>query len=137
MDTAGAMSQENVEVFKLGIDAFNRRDLDACLELADPEVEGVPLLVQMEGSYRGHDGMRRWWEDLLGVFPDFTVEVAEVRDLADVTLGRLCYRARAAESDTPVEAQVWMAVRWRRGKWVWWRTFASQADALEAVALRE
>jgi ketosteroid isomerase-like protein len=131
------MSQENVEAFKRGINAFNRRDLDAGLELADAEVEGVPLLVEMEGAYRGHDGMRRWWENLLDVFPDFTVEVAEVRDLGDVTLGRLRYRARAADSDTPVEAQLWIVVRWRRGKWLWWGTFGTEAEALEAVGRRE
>jgi ketosteroid isomerase-like protein len=33
------MSNENAELAYLAVDAFNRRDLDALLELVDPEVE--------------------------------------------------------------------------------------------------
>jgi ketosteroid isomerase-like protein len=129
------MSQQNLEAFKRGVSAFNRRDLAAWLELFDPDVEGVPLLVAVEGGYHGHRGMRRWWGNLLDVFPDFAIEVVEVRDLGDVTLGHLRYRAHAAESDAPVEAPLWMVVRWRRGKCTWWGTFGGEAEALEAVWL--
>ena len=33
------MSQENVETFKRGLDAYNRRDIEALLEELDPDVE--------------------------------------------------------------------------------------------------
>ena len=35
------MSDENVERFKRGVEAYNRRDADALLEFMDPEVERV------------------------------------------------------------------------------------------------
>ena len=38
-DTAWAMSEENVEAFKRGDAAWNRGDIDAALEVDDPEVE--------------------------------------------------------------------------------------------------
>jgi hypothetical protein len=38
-DTARAMSQENVEAFKRGFEAYNRRDIAALLQELDPEVE--------------------------------------------------------------------------------------------------
>ncbi len=71
------MSQENVEFHYRAIDAFNRRDLDAFLALMDDDVEVVPRAGAMEGerSYRRHDGVRRWWNNLLDVFPDWNVEV--------------------------------------------------------------
>ena len=28
-----------------------------------------------------HDGTRHWWTDLLGAFPDFSVEFYEVHDM--------------------------------------------------------
>ena len=62
-------------------DAFNRRDLDASLALADEDVEAIPRVGGMEGGYHGHDGTRRWWTDLLGAFPDFSVEFHEVHDM--------------------------------------------------------
>src|SRR6185295_7605734 len=86
-DTARAMSQENVELGYQTMDAFNRRDLDAFLALMDHDVETVPRTTALEGeNYRGHDGVRRWWNQLLAVFPDFRIEVVdEVRDLGDLT----------------------------------------------------
>jgi hypothetical protein len=47
------MSQENVERVYRAMDAFNRRDLDAFLALADPSVEFTPYVVGLEGSYHG------------------------------------------------------------------------------------
>jgi hypothetical protein len=54
------MSQENVERFKRGIEAYNRRDVEALLQELDPEVEWYPALEVLLGGeatvYRGHDG---------------------------------------------------------------------------------
>jgi ketosteroid isomerase-like protein len=131
------MSQENVELTYRAADAFNRRDLDAHLALTDDDVEAIPRASRMEGSYHGHDGIRRWWKDLLDAFPDFTVEVVEVRDLGDVTVAALRFRAHGAGSDLPVEETVWQAIRWRRGKAVSWSTFDTPAEALEAAGQSE
>jgi ketosteroid isomerase-like protein len=136
-DTARAMSHENVELVHRVADAFNRRDLDAYLALIDDDVEYVPRGVAMEGSYQGHDGIRRWWESVFGVWPDLTVEVVEVSDLGDLTLAALRALGHGAGSEVPLEDTFWAAHRWRRGKCVWSRTFATRAEALEAVGLSE
>lgn len=39
------MSQENVEIFREALDAFNRRDKAAWVGLCDPEYENVPLVT--------------------------------------------------------------------------------------------
>ncbi len=44
-DTAQAMSQENVEAFKRGAEAYNRQDVDALLKELDPEVEWHSALL--------------------------------------------------------------------------------------------
>jgi ketosteroid isomerase-like protein len=133
------MSQENVELCYRAVDAFNRRDLDASLALMDHDVELVPRAVGVEGGshYRGHDGVQDWWKDLLDVFPDFTIEVVEVRDLGDMTLATSRIRAHGAGSDTPAEEIVWQVARWRRGKLAWWRAFSIRDEALEAAGLSE
>ena len=131
------MSRENVELHYRAGDAFNRRDLDAFLALMDPEVEFIPYVVTMEGTYRGHDGIRRWWQDLFEVFPDWKVEAEEVRDLGDLTLMRGRLRGQGATSGAPFERPYWGAVEWRDEQIVWWHAFGSEAEALEAVGLRE
>ena len=90
------MSQENVEIVRRAFDAVNRRDLDGFLALMDDEVEAVSVLVAMEGEYQGHAGIRRWWQNLLDVFPDFNVEVVEVRDLEETRCSQPCTGAVTA-----------------------------------------
>jgi hypothetical protein len=80
------MSQENVELHYRAVDAFNRRDFDAFLALTDDDVEVVPRAAAMEGGYRGHDGMRRFWGEWLGVFPDSNIELFEVHAAGDLTV---------------------------------------------------
>jgi ketosteroid isomerase-like protein len=131
------MSQENVELARRGVEAFNQRDLDALLALMDDDVEAVPPLASIEGNYRGHDGIRQWWESLLAILPDFTIEVIEMRDPGDLTIATLRNRAHGTASDALIEQRLWLVGKWRDGKAVWWHTFRTEADALEAAGLRE
>jgi ketosteroid isomerase-like protein len=133
------MSRENVERLYRAYEAFNRRDLDAFLALADPEIEFTTLNLQVEGgrSYRGHDGVRSYWEDMISVFPDFTVEPDEVRELGDVTIVRGRLRGHGLESDASFEQRFWQTVKWRHEKCIWWHIVRSEAEALEAAGLSE
>jgi ketosteroid isomerase-like protein len=130
------MSHENVELVRRAYDAFNRRDWDAFVALIDDDVEIVTRIAAIEGPRRGHDGMRGWWETMLAAFPDFDVEVVEVRDLGDVTLAPLRALGHGAGSNVPFEDLLWHTGRWRRGKCVWWAAFPTEAEALEAAGLR-
>jgi ketosteroid isomerase-like protein len=133
------MSQENVERLYRAYDAFNRRDIDAFLALADAEIEFTTLNLQLEGglSYRGHDGVRSYWENMISVFPDFNVVSDEVRDLGDVTLVRGRLRGHGVESDASFEQRFWQTVKWRDEKCIWWHIFRSEGEALESAGLRE
>jgi len=131
------MSRENVELSYRAGDAFNRRDLEAYLALHDDDVQTFPLAGDMEGGHRGHDGLRRWWADLLDAFPDIAIEVVEVRDHGDMTVGAVIMRAHGAGGDAPVDMRVWRVARWQRGKCLWWRSFRNESEALEAAGLSE
>lgn len=131
------MSQENVELTYRAADAFNRRDIDANLALTADDVEAIPRSARMEGSYHGHDGIRRWWAGLFGAFPDFNAEVLEVRDLGDLTVAALRLRGRGAETGTPFDAATWHVTQLRHGKCIWWGVYTSESEALEAAGLPE
>ncbi len=130
------MSQENVERFYGAVDAVRQRDLDAYLALLDPQVDIVPLGA-IRHSYHGHAGVQRWWEDLFGVAPDFSLEIDEVRDLGDVLVVALRAHGHGRGSGVPVEQSIWQVVKLRHEKLVWWRSYASEREALEAVGLSE
>jgi hypothetical protein len=71
------------------------------------------------------------------VWPDVTAQPVEVRDLGDLTVAALHFRGHAAGSDIPLDETSWHVNRWRRGKCVWWRSFETRAEALEAVGLSD
>ncbi len=133
------MSQENVELTYRAHDIFNRRDLAAYLVLTDPDVEFTPYEVSVQGGrpYRGHRGVRSWWEESFAVLPDLRSELYEVRDLGDMTVVHGCIRGQGAGSGASFERTLWQAIEWRDKKIVWWRAFATEAEALEAAGLRE
>ncbi len=131
------MSQENVELVRRLLDAFNRQHLAAVLALMDDDVESDSVLVAIEGGYHGHDGIRRLWEDVHNAIPDLTIEAVEVRDLGDLTVANVRVRGHGASSDVFFEETLWVVGRWRRGKCIWWRIVNSHDEALEAVGLSE
>jgi ketosteroid isomerase-like protein len=129
------MSRENVDLAWRMYELFNRRDLDALLVLMHDEVEIEPRLGALEGDYHGHEGVRRWWSDLLDFLPDYMAELTEVLDLGDTTLGQIRGRAHGAVSTAPVVETWWQSIRWRDGRCIWWRNFATKADALKTIEL--
>jgi SnoaL-like domain len=131
------MSKENVELHYRSINAVNQRDFSAFLSVMDEHVEAVSRIVAMEGGLHGHEGIRRWWDEWLTAFPDYEIEVDEIRDLGEVTIAAMRAVAHGAGSDVPLEDTIWLACRWRRGKCVWWRVLYSWAEALEAAGLPE
>jgi hypothetical protein len=123
----------NLELHCQAIEAFNRRDLGAFLTLMDDQVESAPRLASVEGSFYGHDGISRWWKDLLDAFPDFTAEIVEGEELGDLTLAAVRTRGHGAGSETPLDQTIWQVGRWRGRKCIWRGTFDTRAQALEAV----
>jgi len=133
------MSQENVEQLHRLNDALDRRDVDGVIAVSDPDVEFTPLLIQLEGGspYRGHDGVRSWFADLFGAFPDYRATVDDVKDLGTWTVASVRARVRIPGSDDFTEQRFWHATEWRRGKCIWWRNYLTEAEALEAAGLLE
>jgi len=107
--------------------------------MLDDEVEAYPILAGMEGGYRGHDGIRRWWAALLRTFPDFRAEILELHDLGDKTwtIAVLRLRGHGAESAAPVDTPAWQVSRFRHEKCTGWRVYTTEREALDAVGLRE
>lgn len=51
-------------------DAINRDDVEAFVALCRPDVEFNSLIAEVESPrYVGHDGIRRWWDDVVGPLP--------------------------------------------------------------------
>jgi hypothetical protein len=95
--------------------------------------------MQVEGGspYRGHDGVRDWWGRLLDVYPDFTAEIEEARELDDRTIARVRVHAHGVGSDMPMGTTMWHLAEYGHGKTIGWRFVSSEAEALGAAGLSE
>jgi len=129
------MSQENVKVVEMVYAAINRDDLDAFLALAHPEIEFRSLIAEAEGrTYHGHDGVREWWDEVihpLEIRPG-PEAIEGFRDRGITRMG-----LSGSIGGVRVPQQMWMAWRVRDGLLVWWETFRTEAEALQAVGLSE
>jgi ketosteroid isomerase-like protein len=135
------MSRENVEAFKRGVDAFNRRDLEANLDVLDPEVVQHLALPAMFGGqstvYRGHEGVRELWRDLGEAFAEFRIEITKIRDMGEriVVIGELRGRGRVSRAE--VESPIGYVVELRNGKAIRIDDYFEPDEALEAAGLSE
>jgi ketosteroid isomerase-like protein len=131
------MSQENVELTKRLNSAFNRRDVEAAVALWDPDCVWSPAEVILERpTYRGHAGVRQYYEDLAEFAEGAHAELAELRDLGDQVLGLGRISMRFA-GGIELEEELGGLYKWRGGKCLEARVWLSHADAIEAAGLRE
>ena len=123
----------SAEVVLRAIDALNARNLEAFIDVMDPEVRIEGLLSQVEGAHVGHDGARAWWDRLLETWPDWHTEVVEVEERGEGAVTQIRIRGHAAGSATPLEQSVWVAARIRDGRCVWWGVPGEKEEALRSV----
>ena len=131
------MLQENVELLHQGVAAWNRRDLDGYLELADPEIEWYSGATRVEGgAFRGREGMRRFWTDTYAVYDELVTSIEEVREAGDMVVGLGRLRGRS-KGGVPVDTQYGLVLRYRDGLLVSGSDWFSHTEALEAAGLSE
>lgn len=129
------MVQENVERVHVVLEVWNRGDVDALVQLMSTDVEISTALAGVEGSYRGREGVRRWWRDFHEVFPDWRAEALEVRPVGDATVASLRLTGHGGGSGAPVDQTIWHVMHWRDGKAVRISRHEVEAEALAAAAV--
>ncbi len=131
------MSRANVEVVQRWVDAYNRRDIDGLIALTDPDAELRTRFVAIESVFRGHEGIRAYFEGLDEAYDHFEVVPIEFIDAgaAVVFAGHADWRGKesGAGGTTQIAPALWL----RAGKVFRTETFTDRAQALEAVGLTE
>jgi ketosteroid isomerase-like protein len=133
------MSQENVDVARQLIQAFNRRDLAAMTERFAPEVEwkpGGPAAVE-RAIYQGRDEVSDGFAETWETWEVFDLKEHEARDLGDsiLWLGRAQMRGVAGHIELDQEFAVHLLID--SGEIVRIMGFRTWREALEAAGLSE
>jgi ketosteroid isomerase-like protein len=133
------MSEENVEIVRMGYDAFARRDLDAIGAVmrkhVAPNAEFESVLTGQ--IYTGVQGAYELAADLWETLPDYGLAVEEIIDRGDRVVAVLRISGTGGSSGVPVSQQVAFVWTFEGGKIVRGKSFTSRAEALEAAGLRE
>ena len=127
---------DHVELFLRGMDAMNRFDAEALIEMVDERSVFEPLRSATEGAFIGPDGMRRFLADTAEAFELFKANYTDVRDLGEgrvIAIGTLRMRGRASgvETDIPTAA----IIEFRDGVLVHYKDYGDRRLALEAAGL--
>lgn len=131
------MAQLSVELQPLADAAYralNSGDLEAFLALTAEDVEFTSMVAEAEGTtFRGHTGVRTWWESVRGAFEDPRWEGLDIRGSGDRGVVKLRLTGTLAEAE--VTQIMWLAAKLRDGKLGWWGFFRSEEEAVKAVGL--
>jgi len=131
------MSQENVEIVRTAIDAFNRGDWEATLSATAPEFEFdmSRSIGPQRGIYRLAE-VRAFWSDWVGAFDSVHQDIEEFIEAGDEVVVSSVMHVKGREG---VEAQARAAwvFTFRDGVAVRASMYQTKLDALEALGLRE
>ena len=132
------MSQENVQIVRRSIGAFNSDGPAGAAAFCDPEVEWHDIPEQPDaGVHHGRVGFLAAMEQFFGDLEDYQLLVDETIDHGDQVIA--CFRvlARGKGSGATFEQRIANVSTLRNGSIVRVANFGTREDALEAVGLRE
>ena len=134
------MSQENQEIVRRWWKGFNEDGMPP-LALCDEEIEiRNPPDFPVRGPFLGHEGVRRWRDEVFDIFDNARVEPEEILDVhGDGTSVLMLLRATGTASHTGIEVDYEWAAVWtiRDGRVRHAQGYLNRGEAREAAGLPE
>ncbi len=130
------MSEANVEIFRSAWEAFNEDGTEAFIAYCHPDIEFTTPsdLASEPDTYKGHEGLRRYWDSFFEIMEEIKVEPLVVHDWGDeVVVAETLLKARGQATGLEVEQRAAMVVAVADNKAI--RTsFHPTLEEAEAVA---
>jgi ketosteroid isomerase-like protein len=128
-----------VDLVREALEAFQRRDLEAMLELVHPRFTffaPTALIAPRPYSdlYRGADGLRDYFRDVASVWDELHITPQEFRAGQEAIVALGTVNGRTRWGDVHRHPVAW-ACRFRDGRIVWARVYRNQGDALADMGL--
>jgi ketosteroid isomerase-like protein len=130
-------NSKNIDLIRKVFAAFARRDVEAVVEMSDPEIEfyaPTATLAHEGRSYRGHEGIRTYFQDVTRLWEELNVVPEEFREANGqlLVLGRIHARGAVGYNADSPAGWVW---RTRGDKVVSGHVYTDPDEALKAVGL--
>jgi ketosteroid isomerase-like protein len=133
------MSEENLELVRRYLAAYDSGGLDVSAEFWHPEIEwrAVEGYIDDVGVIRGPDGMRQYYRQWEETFDAGRTEIEELIEAGDQVVALLRGVGRMKESDAEIDIRYAVVISVRDGKIAGGREYSTRQEALEAAGLSE
>ncbi len=133
------MSLENVEIVREGFEAFNSGAIERILAFADPDFEAIvpPELSAEPDTYRGHEGIRRYFQSFQDAMDEIRFEPERFWDAGSSVVADVRITAKGRQTAIPVVQRIAQVWRIRDGRALSVRSYVLLAEALQAAGLAE
>ena len=133
------MSEQNVELHRRFVAAFNAGDPERFIALSDPQIEFHSVFAAVGGEiYHGHEGIRTWLSDFEDAWGgDIRLEPEAYFDLGEHTLAFQVLHGRGLQSGVEVAMATAHVVRWRDSLMVYLKVYVHREDALDEMGVSE
>lgn len=129
------MSLENLEIVERGVEAFNDRGVEGIIPYIHPEFEATtpPNLASEPDTYRGHDGIRRWFDSFYEVMDQIRWDAHSFQQVGDRVVVEFTLRARGKTTGLDFGQEAVMVWSFRDGKGIRIELFETLDEALAAA----
>ena len=129
------MAESDVELIRQSFEDLASDGYEAMLPLISPDFELTtpPALSAEPDTYRGPEGMRRYWESFYDAMDEVRFEPHEFRELNGWIVVPFTLTARGRSTGLEVEQKAVMTWKVRDGLAVRLEVFAELEEALAAV----
>lgn len=130
------MSEEDLELVRSALEALNRGDMEAFVELCDPDFQlDMSERVFNPAIYEGHEGIRHFYREVREVWEEFRWEPEGLHGAGEQVVALLHSHGRGRGSGVEIDRHVAMVWTVREGRATALRFYVDQADALKAAGL--
>ena len=133
------MPPVNIELVRQVNAAFSSGEIDDILAMLHPEFETIvgPELSAEPDAYKGHDGVRRYFDSFRDAMDQIRFDPFRLREAGTSVVAAVRLSARGRFTGIPVEQRLGQVWTIRDGKVIGVRSFLTYDEALRAAGLRE
>jgi ketosteroid isomerase-like protein len=130
------MSQENVEIVRRHVEAWNRHDMATLSALwrSDAEIDWSRARGPLKGVYRGQGERETFWNEWFSTFEDAQIELQGFTEVGSEVVASNTARFRGREG-IEVTARSFSVYTVENGQITRLRMFQEEAEALKAAEL--
>jgi ketosteroid isomerase-like protein len=129
------VSSNNLEIVQRGFEAFNANGVEGIIPFLDPGFEAItpPNLASEPDTYRGPDGVRRWFDSFYEVMDGIRWEAREYHEAGERVVVEFTLRARGKTTGLDFGQDAVMVWWLRDGKAIRLELFQTLDEALAAA----